>query len=304
MTKRACFVLTCIGAANIPSATNQQNPSAVAVAQHNIRKIKAKFATLVTKSHRRLQNRGIKVEDIQLFLVTIYSSPNSRDGGDIVTTVVESAKSLEEIFRALSKYGLWDYLNYHLLQSIIEEFASDDCELKCMMEQYQKDLTGHALTMEIQMYLEATHYEFPVITTSDNENVAEEVVPPLPPQQKCNFFKKLSIKSKANVTDHSLNYVYNLWHSLANQFFLPRPAMILNNIAKGCIDITWLIPSNLVKHVTRKARETANMFAKQYVLRVMLEEQCIYSMEIESHLFESEASVLERKVCFVMSFNL
>ena len=93
---------------------SQRNPAAVAVAQHNIRKIKAKFATLVTKSHRKLQNRGIKVGDIKIFLVTIYSSPNSRDGSDIVTTVVESAKSLEEIFRALSKYGLWDYLNYHL----------------------------------------------------------------------------------------------------------------------------------------------------------------------------------------------
>ena len=256
----------------------------------------------MTKSHRRLQNRGIKVEDIKIFLVTIYSSPNSRDGSDIVTTVLESAKSLEEIFRALSKYGLWDYLNYHLLQSIIEEFASDDSELKYMMEQYQKDLTGHALTMEIQMYLEATQYKFPVITTSDNENLADEIVPPLPPQQKCKFFKKLSIKSKVNVTDHSLNYVYNLWCSLANQFSLPHPAMILKTIAKGCLDITWLIPFNLVEHITKMAQETSSMFAKERVLRVMLEEQCIYSVMTDSHLVQSDASVLKRKVCFIMSF--
>ena len=79
---------------------------------------------LVTNSCKRLQSREINIEfnDVQTFLIVMYSSPNSSDGSDMVTTVLESAKSLDEIFRALSKWGLWDYLNYHLLQSIIEEY--------------------------------------------------------------------------------------------------------------------------------------------------------------------------------------
>ena len=113
---------------------------------------------LVTKSRKRLQYREIDVEDIQTFLVTLYSSPNSRDGSGIVTTVLESAKSLDEIFRALGKYGLWDYLNYYLLESIIKEFARDDKELNSMMEQYQQDLTGHILALRIQTYLDATKH--------------------------------------------------------------------------------------------------------------------------------------------------
>ena len=57
--------------------------------------------------------------------------------------------------------------------------------------------------------------------------------------------------------------------------------MILHNIAEGCIGITWLIPANLVTHITRMARETANMFAEEQILMVMLEKQCIYPMETE-----------------------
>ena len=279
------------------SATRPHIPSTVAVARRNIRKIQGKFSTLVTRSCKRLQNRETDVDEVQTFLIVMFSSPNARDGIDIVTTVVESTKSLEEIFRALSKYRLWDYLNYFLLQSIIEEFANDDSELNDMMEHYQQDLTGYVLALRIQEYLDATH---PIVATSDSENSGDEITPALQPWQKQYLFKNLSVKIDANITDHSLSYVTSLWHSLAKQFVLPRPAMILHNIAEGCIGITWLIPANLVKHVTRMARETANMLAEEHILRVKLEEQCIYPMEAEAPLPEFEATVFKRKVCFTI----
>ena len=246
----------------------------------------------MTKSRKSLQSR-IDIKDAQTFLVTMYSSPNSRDGSDTVITVVKSAKSVDEIILALSENGLWDYLNYDLLQDIIEEFASDDDELNAMMEQYQRDLTGHVLTLQIQTYLEATHNNDP-IATSDSENSGDEIIPALLPQQKRKFFKQLSLKIEANVTDCTLGYIKGLWQSLANQFRLPRPAMILHSIAEGCICITWLIPSNLATHVTRMVQETSDMFAKQHILKVMLEEQCIYPMETETLKTETmETETLE-----------
>ena len=231
-----------------------------------------------------------------MFLITMYSSPNSSDGSDIVTTVLESATSLDEIFRALSKCGLWDYLNYYLLQSIIEEFASDDDELNGMMEEYQKDLTGHILTLEIETYLDASHYEHS--TVGEGENVADEIATSPPPRQ---LFKKLSVKVDVNVTNHTLNYVNDLWRSLANQVLLPKPAMILQNIAEGCVGIMWLIPANLVKHVTRMVRETSNKFAEQNILNLMLEEQCIYPLDTEPPLLESEGAGFKRKVGSLLS---
>ena len=115
--------LTCT---DTPPATSPLNPSAVAVARRNVRIIQGKFSMLVTKSRKRLQSRGINVEDLKAFLITMCSSPNPRDGSYNVTTLIASIKSLNEIFCALSDNGLWDYFNYFLLQSIIEEFASDD----------------------------------------------------------------------------------------------------------------------------------------------------------------------------------
>ena len=107
--------------------------------------------------------------------------------------VVESARSLDEIFRALGKYRLWDFLNYYLLQSIIEEFASDDDELNGMMKQYQKDLTGYILVVQIQVYLDATQCKYP-ISASDSDNSNDEVVASIPPQQKNKLLKSLLSK--------------------------------------------------------------------------------------------------------------
>ena len=308
-----CFILPCAGTGHgTPSATGTQNQSIVAIARRNIRKINGKFSMLVTKSCKRLQSKNIDIEVFQMFLITMYSSPSSRDGSVMITTVIDSANTLDKIFRTLSEHGFWDYLNYYLLQDIIEEFTSDDDELNNMMEQYQKDLTGYVLTLEIQKYLEATHNKHP-ITVSDSENSGDETVSP----QKKQLFEELSIKVDANVTDHTIGYVYDLWRSLRNQFKLPRPAMILHSIAEGCICITWLIPANLVTHVTRMVQETANMFAKLHILKVMLWEHCIYPMETELETehpllepepslpetkpppFESEMAALNRKVCYL-----
>ena len=122
----------------------------------------------------------------------------------------------------------------------------------------------------------------------------EEITISLSLQQKCKLFKKLTAKYRVNVTNHTLSYVNDLWQSLAKQFALPRPAVIIHNIAEGCICIIWLIPTNLVKHVTRMTRETTNMFAEEQVLRVTLDEQCIYPMETE---LETEEAALKGKVC-------
>ena len=266
--------------------------------------IVAKFSTLVTKSRKKLQMKKIDIEDVQDFLITMYSSPNSKDGDEVVTNIIESAESLNELIRKISRKGLWDYLNYGLLQSIIKEFASDDGELNEMMEHYQEALTGHILTLKIQTYLEATRDEHPN-ATSDSEMSGEEIVPPLPQPIKLKLFRKLSMKVDVYVADYTLDYVIDLWQSLRKQFKLPRPAMILDKIAEGCICIRWLIPANLATHVTRMVRETSDMFAEQQILRVTLDEQCIYPMETltEQPLPDSETTTFKIKVCFLYACN-
>ena len=252
----------------------------------NVRKIKGEFANLVKIARKRLQKLGVDVEDVQIFLVAIYFSPDSSDGSDVIIAVLESATTLSEIFRTLSKCGLWDYHNYHLLQIIVEKFAGDDHELNTMIVEYQRDLTGHILIQKMEPYLDA-------LPTSDEENSPNELVPPP------TLFKDLTAKVHANITKHSLLYVDELWKFLAHQFSLPQPALILHRIARGCISITWRVPTNLVEYITRMTEESSNVFAgctDLHILRVTLDGQCIYPAKTDSPLLEFEGTTPKRKV--------
>ena len=234
----------------------------------------------------KLQYRTISVDHVKTYLITMYSSPDTMDGSNTINKSLGSASSLDEIFHKLSERGLWNYDNYYLLQNIIYKFAHDDSELKGMMQQYQRDLTGHILALKIPTYLDAINaYKDP---TSNSENSTTSISPEL--------FEKLQVKVKVKITDHSVKYVFDLWQSLTDQFILPKPALILHSIAEGCIDITWLVPANLVKHITKMVQDNSSMFAKQQILKVMLEEQCIYPVDTECKLPLPEFEPIKQKV--------
>ena len=123
--------------------TTGQTPSVVAIARRNIRKIKGKFSTLVTKSRTRLQSRETSVEDVQTFLITMYSSPNSRDGSYMVTTTVESAKSLDEIFSCTqANMGFGITSTTTSCRASLRSLQVTTMSWMVWMEQYQRDLTG------------------------------------------------------------------------------------------------------------------------------------------------------------------
>ena len=283
-----CLIIACIGPA--PPATSPQTPSAVA--QNNIAKIRGSFATLVTRSCTKLRSRAI-VDDVKTYLITMYSSPDTLDGSNTVNRVLGSANSFKDISLALINYGLLDYRNYYLLQNIIEKFARDDIELKDMIKQYQRDLTGHILTLHISTYLDAMNAYKDHSSNSENSTESEEDISP---EEKHKLFKKLQVKVKVNITDHSLSYVNDLWQSLTDELVLPKPALILHGIAEGCISITWLIPANLVKHITKMLHEQSSMFEKQHIVEVMLEEQCIYPVETERDPAPPVPESIQRKV--------
>jgi len=257
-----------------PPAIPPSDSAAVVVIKCNIERIEGKFAYLVTTTCKHLQRRGVDVDDMLTFLIAKLSSPNSTDGNHVVITVVESATTLRGIFRALSKHRLWDYHNYYLLQVIVENFGHDDHELDVMMEQYQEAFVSHILVQKLAPFLDA-------VTSFSGENSTTETV------RFSELFKDLTVKVGVDITEHSLLYVEELWNFLTHQVSLPRPALILRRFAKGCISITWHVPTNLVEYVKRMTQEKSNVFADRtdlHILRVVLDGQCIYPVKVESSL--------------------
>ena len=73
---------------------------------------------------------------------------------------------------------------------------------------------------------------------------------PIPQEE---LFSLLTTKIRGvNITDQSLT---DLWEPLQKQFSLPKHILVIYKIAKGCLEITWCIPSELATYVIQKAKE-------------------------------------------------
>ena len=237
--------------------------NSVVLAKKNVQKIREKFAPLIALAGSVLQERDIDIPNFRLFLTARYlpeeDSNDTKviDPSKFVTQVLGTAQNVSEILQSLIICGLLDYKNFDILCFIINHYASDDIEMKKKLNEYDKELAGFVLVTKIIDYL--------------NDEVQQSVSEPVP-----NLLDELSVKVKANITAKTLKYVSEFRLSLAHQVNLPAAALLLHGVARGCFEITWLLPFHLTDFTTRRLQESTDYFRENNILRVTIAGRCIY----------------------------
>ena len=253
-----------------PTTAPGNNRSTTAIFLGNIQTVEEKFASLLNLAEQKLRSVRIDIEDLRLHLIEKFSPADSLDASASgnINAIVGAATNIDAIFHALTTHRLWDYCNYHLLQSIVTRFASTDEELQLRVEQYQRDLTKLLLTTSIKAYLEAVR---------SNPLTAESKLETPNP----GLFSELSFEVDPSVTEHHFQYIDNLRKSLAVQFHLPTPALLFHNITEGCL-VNWRVLSNLVPHLRTNVPENASFFDEKQIVKVALfseQEECLYAVK-------------------------
>ena len=240
--------------------------SLVLANKENLPMIKDKFASLLALTHRVLQRKNVDSSNLRLFLAARYlPEEDSNDAKEInasrfIAEVLGTAHGLSEIFGLLMIQGLLSYKNFYVLRSIINHYASDDTEMKKMLTEYEEALAGYILVTKMKDYLDAE-----LQLQQDKQSK---------PDPK--LFDELSVKVKAKVTEKTLEYVRKLWGSLAYQIKLPVTALPFHRVAKGCVEITWLLPFHLTQFATRRLQESTEFFQNKSILLVTIAGRCVY----------------------------
>ena len=233
------------------------------VRSKNLLKIKDIFASLIALAERVLQGKDVNIPNFRLFLMARYlpeeDSNDARaiDPSKFVNQVLGTAQSITEILQSLMIHRLLSYKNFDVLCSIINHYASDDIDMKRKLDEYEEELAGYILVTKIIDHLDIEHQQS--VSEPDPELLHE-----------------LSVKVKANVTEKTLKYVSELRDSLAYRVKLPVTAVLFHKIAKGCVEITWLIPCHLTNFTTRRLQESTDYFQQENILRVTIAGRCVY----------------------------
>jgi len=238
-------------------------PSKAAVfARENRQAIMAKFADFQTNVCDKLFKNGVNTKHVRLYVINQFPP-----GG----CIPPPPASLTEMFEAITHNGLWDYFHYSPLARIAKKFGADDPEIEGWVKTYKKDLKAYSMVAKVEEYIEDD------IVTTD-----------LPPAHRAKYDPNYycPMEWKTEFIDHSLQYLAEVWEAFSSHYLVPDspPTALLDRVQKGCLSVTWLVPSNLISTLIEQVKVNSNFFQQHRILRVTVGEKCIYERESVSSL--------------------
>ena len=227
----------------------------------DVRKMKHEFGHLVTKTCGSVEERiSVGMFATSILVLRAYEpAPEDRDRSllDEHSEEIKRAKTISEIFHILCPY--FDYLNYELLEYIIElHGTNDDAE---RLRSYREKL---------HKFCERRIFE--VLMPGSDTGTGDS-------KQK-KFVVKLNVRE--SITYKELRQIKG---RIAKILHVKVTALIIVNVDPGCVQLTFLIPKFMAQEIFPLSHEQASALSKEasvirmecgdYVFEV-LEEYCVY----------------------------
>ena len=238
------YIFTSVGLTGVEFLFNTSIPE-------HIRVIKDKFDQLVDKVQDGLVERNIPLQRLKRCITRLPASIKYQHIAFMEEKLkaITKSESLEEIFRMVNLY--WDFLNYTLLEHI-DKFGNND--MKAAMAKYVCELVAFRNKTKL-----ITHWPCTGEVPSDMSKLVT----------------KIKEKDWSNCT---LEDVEQFRTTLTQKLLLPSFAVVLKKAEKGCILLTWLIPSSMVKLLSNDIHNTKlDWFKKLHIERLAIDGQTLYS---------------------------
>ena len=235
----------------------------IEILRENMIKIKHSFSKLASKVIKRLELRSrsgdIDMRRFRCYIIQMF--------GDIIN--IDDASSMYDIMAAVSRHQLWDYSCYTPIANIAEEFGGDDGELREWISSYKSELSGFKATTKIVDYIKVCNeeQEFADSTQSIKEDMT-----------RFNY-RTLTIKLKSRVLEKSLDYIDQLWMSIADHFLLPSLTALLDRIQEGCVEVTWLVPLQIALQIKDGIQNSAEFLKQLGMVKVVVDNTILYGVK-------------------------
>ena len=152
----------------------------------------------------------------------------------------------------------WDFLNYTLLEHIVTKFGNNDT--KAAMAKYVYELVAFRKATKLSDFI--THW--PCIGR----------VPP----DMSKLVTKIGKEREKYWSNCTLEDVEQFRTTLTQKLLLPSFATLLTDAEEGCISITWMIPSSIVKLLSKDTLNTEmEWFKEHHIERLAIDGQDLYS---------------------------
>ena len=212
---------------------------------------------------------GVDIEKFRLFVANLFPPG---------TCIPPSATKLTEVFEAITRHGLWNSLHCSPLVQIAEHFGGGDPDMESWIQNYEKDLKAHTIVATIEGYIESG---FDTCTLQSQVDSA-----------KYDLRYNCPVEWKIKFHKHTIQYLIDVWKAFSNRYLVPDspPTCLLDHIRKGCLSVTWLVPSYLIPQLVKKAKADITFFQEYHILKVTVGGKVVYEKEVTKETKTTEVS--------------
>ncbi len=152
--------------------------------------------------------------------------------------------------------SLWDFLNYELLEHVIETFIHNS-SIKLDLQQYTEAIDRFCSSTKVHEFVQAWPFRMKKPTEAKIKNMVAKTDRTW---EQCTL---QDIKETAN--------------SITQLFSIPRPFLLLRNVEEGCVSILWYIPPTVANHVESLQIEPDSM-TNHKLLSITIDNVQIYPL--------------------------
>ena len=169
-------------------------------------------------------------------------------------------ETFTKIWSILNLY--WDFLNYGLLEHVINQCGSED--LKQQMQDYVYELSTFKQTTRLCDFIES----WPCRDDG-------------PPEDR---LKKVVIKMKHEWSQCTLQDVESFKKALVHKFFLPEFDILLQKVERGCVCVTWLTSLSIATLLQQNLANIETEFFKKHDIDAMtIDGQDVYLTPVKRY---------------------
>ena len=224
------------------------------IIRSNEEEIKSLFSNLLLDVQHLLESKSVSVSDVRTFLINFFQK------SDYFVTMT----SFEGIFTAVSVNRLWDYQHYSPVEKLMARFLPKDHEVAGFISKYKANLSGFFSVTKIVDYIRYMDFK-----ADDNDELPSTMKKLTPVDYKR---IKVVLELDRKVTELSLEYVHNLWSSIAEDYDLPCLTAIIDKLIAGSLEVTWLVLPHIVDMITPRSK----LFRRHQIIKVFVDDVIIY----------------------------
>ena len=230
------------------------------------------FESLKSSLLKELNALNVTVKQLHKVLVAVY--PDSAIPKKLMVEM-EAASSSQDFFAIITRHGMWNCINHHLLESIVEKAVPQDNQLQKELEQHKGHVVEFAQKTPVLDYIDFCSMK-----------ASEKTANVLPFDQYAPnpaMFAPFQLKLKLSAENHSLTDVLAIQNHVIRQFSFLPPTLLFGTVSRGNIAITLHFPRVEMERVCAVAKSSGEFFEEHAVEAAKIDNQFQYQQTISQY---------------------